>query len=188
MDKNLIGHKVKLNDLNETGLALGYSSEFNEEWKYTVSLDPSSKIHRVTEDKITSIEKIDNDLFYKRLLRDIQSSDLFTKKYSSELICDFIEFESDSIAFELLKDSIETIISVLKTEKDPNVGQKLAESIFEFIWLEELIETEVTNLLKRLANLNSDWTYSYLDDEDYMIIPEVKSYIERKKEEWRTSG
>lgn len=184
MGNNLIGHKVKLNQLNETGIALGYSSEFSEESKYTVSLDSSSKICRVTENRISSIEKVHNKVLYKRLLRDIDSPDILTKRYSSELICDFIEFESSSINFGLLKSGIETIISALEKEKDPDIGLKLAESIFEFIWLEKLVEEEMTNLIIRLAKLNSDHTYSYLDDEDYMSIPEVKSYIEGKDKEW----
>ena len=81
------------------------------------------------------------------------------------------------------------IIPVIKIIEDNwNVGQKLGESIYEFICLQKIDKTTELALIKKLALLDKDFLYSYLDDEEYLEVKEVNDYINDKTKWWNTGS
>ncbi|MEO8235455.1 MAG: hypothetical protein ABI549_08585 [Flavobacterium sp.] len=67
-------------------------------------------------------------------------------------------------------------------KKNSDVGYKLGETIFEFLWLEKLTKLEEKDIIEKLVNLKTQWIFpSYLEDEDFINISGVKEYIFRYK-------
>lgn len=184
MIEDLTGYKVRVTDSSKFGIVLEVSKENGEDWKYSVSHDSDEIISRLLPENIQPIEKIEDIIFFKRLLRDLNSSDRQTRICSSVILCNYVEDNNSLIHFYELYEGMRIILERLKIEKDPDVGYKLSESIFEIIWLEKLDEKKETELLIEIAQINSDWTLSYLDNEDYIKIQEVKEYVESKKKEY----
>jgi hypothetical protein len=183
MNKKLIGHKFKLVNSEKTGITLELNSWSSENMveKYSVSFDVESKIERITEDQISFGEKVSKTDFFKRLIRDIQSTEEKTREFASGILCDFLEFDIADFDLKTLKLGIEKIIEQLTTEKNVNAEQKLAEGLFEFIWSEKLIKKEELALLESLTEIDSYQICHYLDNEDYLKIPKVKKYVEMNK-------
>ena len=186
MKETFIGHKCKLLNSEKTGITLELNSWSSENMmeKYSVSFDKENNIERITENQLSFGEKISKTDFFKRLIRDIQASEEKTREFASAILCDFLEFDIADFDLNILKLGIEKIIEQLKTEKNANAEQKLAEGLFEFIWSEKLNKKEELKLLERLTEIDSYHICQYLDDEDYLKIPKVKKYVELNK----TSG
>ncbi len=186
MKETFIGHKCKLLNSEKTGITLELNSWSSENMveKYSVSFDKENNIERITENQLSFGEKISKTDFFKQLIRNIQASEEKTREFASAILCDFLEFDIADFDVNILKLGIEKIIEQLKTEKNANAEQKLAEGLFEFIWSEKLNKKEELKLLERLTEINSYQICQYLDDEDYLKIPKVKKYVELNK----TSG
>ena len=90
-----------------------------------------------------------------------------------------------SFDLKILKLGIEKVIEQIKIEKNPNVEQKLAEGLFEFIWHEKLSKKEEVELLERLTEIDSYQLWSYLGDE---IVEDIKSYNSKKLNEYYTEN
>lgn len=186
MKETFIGHKFKLLNSEKKGITLELNSWSSENMveKYSVSYDNENIIERITEEHISFGEKVSKKDFFKRLIRDIQVSEEKTREFASAILCDFLEFDIADFDIDTLKLGIEKIIEQLKTEKNANAEQKLAEGLFEFIWSEKLNKKEELELLERLTEFDFYQICQYLDDEDYLKIPKVKKYVELNK----TSG
>ena len=136
MNKTFIGHKAKLLNSETRGIILQMNSWSSENMveKYAISLDNYIKIERVTEDNISFGEKVSDETYFNRIIRDIQSEEELTREYATEILCDFIEFEIENIDLNLLKLGIDKIIEQIKVENNINAEHKLVEGLFEFIW------------------------------------------------------
>lgn len=183
MKETFIGHKCKLLNSEKTGITLELNSWSSENMleKYSVSFDKENNIQRITENQLSFGEKISKTVFFKRLIRDIQSSEEKTREFASVILCDFLEFDIIDFDLNTLKLGIEEIIKQLKSEKNANTEQKLAEGLFEFIWSEKLNKKEELKLLERLTEIDSYQICQYLNHEDYLKIPKVKKYVELNK-------
>ncbi|WP_139262272.1 hypothetical protein [Flavobacterium degerlachei] len=133
--------------------------------KYSVSYDDENKIERITKELISFGKKISKTDFFKRLIRDIQSTEEKTRELASAILCDFLEFDIADFEFKNLKFGIEIIIEQLKTEKNINAEQKLTEGLFEFILHEKMSTDQKTELLEKLTEISSYVVWSYLGDE-----------------------
>ncbi|SDW55424.1 hypothetical protein SAMN05444338_103169 [Flavobacterium degerlachei] len=151
----------------KTGITLGLSSCSSEKMveKYSVSYDDENKIERITKELISFGKKISKTDFFKRLIRDIQSTEEKTRELASAILCDFLEFDIADFEFKNLKFGIEIIIEQLKTEKNINAEQKLTEGLFEFILHEKMSTDQKTELLEKLTEISSYVVWSYLGDE-----------------------
>ena len=140
MKETFIGHKCKLLNSEKTGITLELNSWSSENMveKYSISFDKENTIERITENQLSFGGKISKTDFFKRLIRDIQASEEKTREFATAILCDFLEFDIVDFDLNILKLGIEKIIEQLKTEKNANAEQKLAEGLFEFIWSEKL--------------------------------------------------
>lgn len=59
-------------------------------------------------------------------------------------------------------------------------GKKLSEGVFEFIYLQKLDKKSEFELIKKLATLDKDYLHTYLDDEEYLKIEEVRNFVFNK--------
>ena len=184
---NYTGQKAILNSTLEEGIVLQEINENNGGWKVQFSFENKNLIKRFDFNEITVVEKVKDELLLERLTRNINSENLETQIWSSEILCYFIEEYGNVIGKVELEKAIELMTNKLKEENEYDIEQKLAEGIFEFLCLEKIDRKEEEKLIITLAKLNKDCLYSYLDDEDYLKIEEVKKFIERKQAEYNTS-
>jgi hypothetical protein len=184
---NYAGHKAILNSSSEEGIILQEINENNSGWKLQFSFDNKTLITRFDLNEITIFEKLKDELLLERLTRDINSNDLNTQIWSSEILCYFIEEYGENIEIKILEKAILEMLNELSRENEYDIEQKLAEGIFEFLWLEKIDKYAEEKLIIKLANLNKDCLYCYLDEEEYLKIHEVKEFIERKNIEYNTS-
>lgn len=123
-----------------------------------------------------------NQIEFENLIADLNSNDLENRIKTSEKICWFVENKSENLDYHQLKNNINKLIDVLKIETNPDVGYKLGESIFEFIWLDKLSKKEVEEIIIKLVNLNTFWIFpSYLENDDYINFSGVKEYLKKYK-------
>jgi hypothetical protein len=184
---NYTGQKAILNSTLENGIILQEINENNTGWKVQFSFEKKNLIKRFDFDEITIVEKVKDELLLKQLIRNINSEDLDTQIWSSEILCYFIEEYGNDIEIVELEKGIELMINKLKVENEYDIEQKIAEGIFEYLCLEKIDRKEEKKLIITLAKLNKDCLYCYLDDDDYLEIEEVKEFIERKQIEYNTS-
>ncbi|MBF4473811.1 hypothetical protein [Flavobacterium sp. HJJ] len=184
---NYTGQKAILNSTSEEGIILQEINENNIGWKVQFSFENKNLIKRFDYNEITIVEKVKDELLLKQLIKNINSEDLDTQFWSSEILCYFVEEYGNDIEMAELAKAIESMINKLKVENEYNIEQKLAEGIFEFLWLEKIDKKEEEKLIITLAKLNKDCFYCYLNDDDYLSITEVKKFIERKQIEYNTS-
>ena len=191
MKETFIGHKFKLLNSEKTGITLEVSSWSSENMaeKYSVSFDKENIIERITEDRISFGEKVSKTDFFKRLIRDIQTSDEKTREFASAILCDFLESDISDFDFKDLKLGIEKIIERITVEKNVNAEHKLVEGLFEFIWHKKLSKKAEVELLERLTEIDSYQIWSYLEDEledDYETLgsEKLKEYYIENKPKW----
>jgi len=167
MKETFVRHKFQLLNSKRFGITLSLSSWSSEGMveKYSVSYDNESKIERISEENILFREKISDNYFFDRLIRDIQSPEEKTREFASEILCNFIEFEIEEFDLNHLKSGVEKIIKQIDVEKNANSELKLVEGLFEFIWWEKLDLNEKVNLLERLTEIDSFQIWSYLESE-----------------------
>lgn len=183
MKETFIGHKIKLLNSEKTGITIelnSWSSD-NMDGKYSVSFDDENIIEGITKDKIFLGEKVSKTVFFKRLIRNIQSSEEKTREFASSIICDFLEFDIADFDLDILKLGIEKIIRQITIEENVNSEHKLVEGLFEFIWSKKLSKKEETELLERLTEIDKYYIWSYLGDE---IVKDIKSYDSKKLSEY----
>jgi hypothetical protein len=176
------GNKAKLKATSEEGIILQEINENNTGWKVQFSFDDKTLIKRFNDDEITILEKVQHkETILERLARDINSPDLDTQIWSSEILCYFIEDYGNEIETEKLEKTVSAMFNKLSLENEYDIEQKLAEGIFEFLWLEQIDSKSQENLIIKLAELNKDCLFCYLDDEEYLSLKEVKEFVKRKK-------
>lgn len=185
MNTNAIySFRIKRN--NETGISVQYFDKSATEGSFQISLDSSPQIVVVQIEGVTLLEKITNEEYFKRLLRDIRSPDTYTRLWAATMLCDFIEFSSDDIDFSIIIEGIEIVVAQIIIEDNSEVAHYLAESIFEYICcLEELSKEEELQFVIRLSSLDSDYLYGYLIHDDYSEISEIQAYIKRTDKRWK---
>jgi hypothetical protein len=177
---NNIQGQIALNKItNEKGIVIGEFNENNAGWKVQISLDNESIIQLLNPNDYTLLGYCDNQIFLDRLIRDINSQDLKTRQWTTETLCYYIETTGSDIELQLLSNSINKMINRLAIETDYDVQQKLSEGIFEYIWLEMLNKEEEQDLIIKLAKMDKDTLFCYLDDEAYLQFDEVKQFIKR---------
>ena len=184
---NYAGHKAILNSSSEEGIILQEINENNRGWKLQFSFDNKTLITCFDFNEITIFEKLKDELLLERLIRDISSNNLNTQIWSSEILCYFIEEYGENIELKILEKAILEMVNELSRENEYDIEQKLAEGIFEFLCLEKIDKYAEEKLIIKLASLNKDCLYCYLDEEEYLTIEEVKEFIERKNIEYNTS-
>lgn len=184
---NYTGQKAILNSTLEEGIIVQEINENNTGWKVQFSFENNNLIKRFDFNEITVVEKLNDEILLERLTRNINSEDLDTQIWSSEILCYFIEENGMDIDENSLENAIKEMINKLSVENEYEIEQKLAEGIFEFLWLEKIDKSDEEKLIIKLANLNKDCLYCYLDEEEYMVIQEVKEFIERKDIEYNAS-
>lgn len=167
-------------DSSHSGIILEEFNENNIGWKVAWSHDDHSKIIILESEQLVLSNKVDNETFVRRLLRDISSDDEETKEISSDVLCYFIESEGIKIDENILKQIILKLIHRLKVENNPNVQQKLIEVIIEYIWLETTEDQNRQNIISDLAKLDNDMLFNYFDDEDYNNNIDVLEYLKRR--------
>jgi len=185
---NYQGCIAVIKETSESGIILNERNENNTGWKVQFSFDDKSLVKRFNPDELNIHNKINDNLLLERLIRDINSDDLNTRQWSSEVLCYFIEEVGSELDFNLLKSSVDEMKNSLSVEEDFDVQLKLSEGIFEFIYLQKLDKSSEYNLITKLAALNKDVLYTYLDDEEYLQFDEVKDFIEDKSKWWNTSS
>ncbi|NOU59636.1 hypothetical protein [Marinifilum caeruleilacunae] len=179
---NHIGKKARDIEHDREGIIVGHSIEHDERnWKVALSIDSESKIVRIDDDKVEIFDTLELDNYYKRLLRDIQSECVLTRRIAAFSICDFHESLDESLIYNMVHDNISTIIEQLHLEKDADTGLKLAESIEEFICMESVQKDEELKLIREIASINERWAYPIVNDIDYKVIAEVQHYLQRFK-------
>ncbi|WP_417887963.1 hypothetical protein [Zunongwangia sp.] len=178
-NKSKQGLVARLKSTSEQGIVVGEINENNQGWQIQFSFDNKSIVKRLDINEIELTGKIDNDNLLLRLARDIFSTDSKTKLWTSEILCSFIEEYGADLKLENLGQTIDKMIELLSKDNDYDIDQKLAEGIFEFIWLNKLDKKEEKRLLIRLAKLNKDVLFCYLDDEDYRKVREVDDFIKQ---------
>jgi len=191
MNKTFIGHKAKLLNSETRGIILQMSSWSSENMveKYAISLDNDIKIERVTEDNISFGEKVSDETYFNRIIRDIQSEEELTREYATEILCDFIEFEIENIDLNLLKLGIDKIIEQIKVENNINAEHKLVEGLFEFIWHKKISKKAEIDLLERLTEIDKYYVWSYLGDQledelDNYQSDKLYKYYSENKNKW----
>ena len=157
--------------------------------KYAISLDNDIKIERVTEDNISFGEKVSDETYFNRIIRDIQSEEELTREYATEILCDFIEFEIENIDLNLLKLGIDKIIEQIKVENNINAEHKLVEGLFEFIWHKKISKKAEIDLLERLTEIDKYYIWSYLGDQledelDNYQSDKLYKYYSENKNKW----
>ena len=178
-NKSKQGLVARLKSTSEQGIVVGEINENNQGWQIQFSFDNKSIVKRLDINEIELTGKINNDNLLLRLARDIFSTDSKTKLWTSEILCYFIEEYGADLKLENLRQTIDKMIELLSKDNDYDIDQKLAEGIFEFIWLNKLDKNEEKRLLIRLAKLNKDVLFCYLDDEDYRKVREVDDFIKQ---------
>ena len=178
-----IRHRFEMKKNNQKGIILSSSKILSENWieKYTISFDEINKIERIPVDEVVIKNEISKTEFFERLILNIQSEDETTRIFASDILCDFIEFDSMDFDFKKLQKGITIVIQQLKKEKNIDAEHKLTESIFEFIWLEKMSNEEKKDLLIQLVAIDSIKICTYIEDEEYLKIPEVQNYVKRIK-------
>ena len=176
-----IRHRFELKNSNQTGVVLFSGKILSEHWKYTVSFDKTNRVERVLLHEVIIKNEVSKTDYFERLILNIQSGEEITRVFASDILCDFIEFNSIDLDLKTLQKGIEIVIKQLKEEKNIDVEQKLIESIFEFIWLEKMSSEEKKDLLILLTKIESTTICGYIDDEEYLKIPEVQNYVKRIK-------
>ena len=191
MNKTFIGHKAKLLNSETRGIILQMNSWSSENMveKYAISLDNDIKIERVTEDNISFGEKVSDETYFNRIIRDIQSEEELTREYATEILCDFIEFEIENIDLNLLKLGIDKIIEQIKVENNINAEHKLVEGLFEFIWHKKISKKAEIDLLERLTEIDKYYIWSYLGDQledelDNYQSDKLYKYYSENKNKW----
>jgi len=191
MNKTFIGHKAKLLNSETRGIILQMNSWSSENMveKYAISLDNDIKIERVTEDNISFGEKVSDETYFNRIIRDIQSEEELTREYATEILCDFIEFEIENIDLNLLKLGIDKIIEQIKVENNINAEHKLVEGLFEFIWHKKISKKAEIDLLERLTEIDKYYVWSYLGDQledelDNYQSDKLYKYYSENKNKW----
>ena len=122
---------------------------------------------------------------FKKLLQILNAKTTENRVLAAEDLCWFVENYHDNLDFNFLVKSIDELIEILTTEQNNEVGFKIGETIFEFIWLEKLDANAEKKVIEKLANLKTQWIFpSYLDQEEYLHLPGVKEYINK----YRTSS
>jgi len=187
MKETFIGHKFKILNSGKTGITLELSSSSSENMveKYSVSFDKENIIERITKDKISFGEKVSKTDFFKRLIRDIQSSDEKTRELASAILCDFLEFDITDFDLNVLKTGIEIVIEQITIEKNINAEHKLVEGLFEFIWHKRISKKAEIGLLERLTEIDKYYVWSYLGDE---IKEDIKSYDSEKLNQYYSNN
>lgn len=168
-----------LKSTSESGLILGEINENNTGWKTQFSIDDKPLIKLVSPSDINITEKVSANDFLFRLIRDINSNDVSTRIIASEILCYYIEFNSFRIDYQLLEKAVEFMIYRLTIKDEFDVEQKLSEGIFEFIWLGKMDKNSEKELIIKLAKLDKDCLFPYLDDEEYLKFDEVKEFIDK---------
>ncbi|BDD03864.1 hypothetical protein [Aureibacter tunicatorum] len=179
MEKTFIGHKAKLLNPEKEGIILQMNYLNSEKMvpTYNVSLDRDIKIVKTTEDSLSFGEKVPIEMYFNRIIRDIQSEEVLTREYAAETLCNFLEFELKTIDLNLLKSGIQKIIEQIKVENNINTEQKLVEGLFEFIWHKKISKKAEIELLEKLTEIDKYYIWSYLGDE---IMEDIKSYDSEK--------
>ncbi|WP_375561524.1 hypothetical protein ACE193_02915 [Bernardetia sp. OM2101] len=184
MNTNAI-YSFRVNRNNETGISVQYFDKNITKGSFQISLDSSPQITVIQIEDVTLLEKVTNEEYFKRLLRDIRSQDTYTRDAAAFILSGFIEFSSNTIDFDIIKEGIEIVIAQISVEKQYEIAHYLAASIFEYIWLEKLTSQEERQFIIRLSNIDADNLYGYLNnDDEYLEIPEVQAYIERTEKRW----
>lgn len=186
--KSLTGHIAFIKSTNEFGLILGKINENNTGWKVQFSFDTKVLVERLNLSDIVIGEQKGLETILERLVRDINSEDLQTRQWTSEILCYFIEENGSEIDFDTLKSSVPKLVERISLEDDWDVGQKLSEGIFEFIYLQKLDKKSEFELVTKLATLDKDYLHTYLDDEEYLDIKEVKEFITDKTKWWNAGS
>ena len=191
MNKTFIGHKAKLLNPEKRGIILQMNSWSSENMveKYAISLDNDIKIERVTEDNISFGEKVSDETYFNRIIRDIQSEEELTREHATEILCDFLEFEIENVDLNPLKLGIEKIIEQIKVENNINAEHKLVEGLFEFIWHKKISKKAEIELLERLTEIDKYYVWSYLGDQledelDNYQSDKLYKYYSENKNKW----
>ncbi|PKH52909.1 hypothetical protein CXF68_20365 [Tenacibaculum sp. Bg11-29] len=187
MKETFIGHKFKLLNSEETGITLELNSWSSKNMveKYSVSFDKENLIERITKDKISFGEKVSKTDFFKRLIRDIQSSGEKTREFASAILCDFLEFDIADFDLNVLKIGIEKVIEQIIVEKNINAEHKLVEGLFEFVWYKRISKKAEIELLERLTEIDKYYVWSYLGDE---IKEDLESYNSEKLSQYYSNN
>lgn len=191
MKETFVGHRFQLLYSKITGIVLSLScwaSESNIP-KYSASFDNEAKVERITKDNISLGEKVSDIDFFDRLIRDIQSTEEITREFASEILCDFLEDKIEVFDLETINSRIEKVIDQIKIENNINVEHKLVEGLFEFIWHEKLSKKAEIDLLERLIEIDSYYTWSYLesqleDDLENLNSTKLNKYYIENKPKW----
>ena len=187
MEKTFIGHIAKILNSDKEGIILQMNSGLSEKKvpKYVISLDNDVKIVRVSEDNISFGEKVSDEMYFNRILRDIQSEEELTREHASEILCDFVEFEIDNIDLNVQKLGVHKIIEQIKVENNINAEHKLVEGLFEFIWHKKISKKAEIELLEELTEIDKYYVWSYLGDE---IMEDVQSYDSEKLNDYYSNN
>lgn len=186
--KSSFGHIATRKIDNETGLILGESKINNEDLKADFSLDSSIEIERISLHELRIGEVKNHKEVLVRLLRDIKSASEQTRIWASQILCDFVEEVGSELELNVIETSINIVIERISIEDNWDVGQKLGEVVYEFFCLQKIDKKSELSLVTKLALLNKDFLYSYLDDEQYLQIKEVNDFINDKTKWWNTSS
>ena len=186
--KSSIGHIANHKTTNEQGLILGEISFNNTGWKAQFSYDNKIEIDSINLSELNIGELRSDNESLSRLLRDINSTSEQTREWASEILCNFIEEAGADIELDTLQSAVNKMVDRITIEDNWKVGQKLGEGIYEFICLQKIDKTAELELIKKLALLDKDFLYSYLDDEEYLQIKEVNDYINDKTKWWNTGS
>jgi hypothetical protein len=186
--KSLTGHIATLKSSQESGLVLGEININNSGWKVQFSFDNKILIERTLPSDLDIKELVNDESMLKRLTRDINSNHLETRQYSSELLCYFIEETGTELDMNSLSYTINVMVDRIAVEENWDVGQKLGEGIYEFICLQKIEKNFELDLIKKLATLDKDFLYSYLNDEEYLKIKEVSDFINDKNKWWNNGS
>ena len=182
---NKVGVQAELTKTNQKGITLLISKISTENWKekYSFSFDDDVKIERISIEDVKLNEEVPKTIFFERLLRDIQSKEDQTRIYASEILCDFLEFDIEDFDLPTLKSGLDKSIDQLKVESNFDVEQKLAEGLFEFIYSNKMTKDEKREFLIKLTSTNSLQVCNYLEDDEFLAIPEVVEYVNRIRDE-----
>ncbi len=184
MEDTFIGYNCSINNSTKTGVTLELNSSSLEDFKehYIVSLDDSLMIERVPKNKIQIKNKLNGNDFFKRLIRDIQSTDETTRINISRILIGFNEFSLYTIDSNLLIKHLEIILKILEHEENVDVEYNLIESIDELLMSTSLKMNEKIWLLERLTKIDSPSIYNLLEGRDeFSEIEMVKEYLIEKK-------
>lgn len=140
MNKTYIGYKFELLNSNKTGITLSLHSVNNKNSNdhLLLSFDNENKIETLSTEEISIGANISQSEIFNRLVKHIQSTDQRTREIASEMISNFMEFDTENFDNQLLQLGVEMMIDQIIIEENINVEHKLVEGIFEFIWSKKL--------------------------------------------------